>query len=93
MNKINIIIIDSGDNIDHPYLKKDDIFFYDIENDEIIKNNVFMSDEIGHGTAVYGIIRNESDANTINIKLSNSENINEINWFLFWKGYLTVKLK
>lgn len=48
MNKINIIIIDSGVNLDHPYLKKDDIFFYDIENDEIIKNNVFMSDEIGH---------------------------------------------
>lgn len=68
MNKINIIIIDSGVNIDHPYLKKDDIFFYDIENDEIIKNNVFMSDEIGHGTAVYGIICNESDANIINIK-------------------------
>ena len=48
---INVVIIDSGVDLNHPAFSKDTIVALSV-------NDAFSAiDEYGHGTAVYGIIR------------------------------------
>ncbi len=72
LNKVKILIIDSGVWVEHPDLKNEDIkgmLWIDGE----MRSEIY--DNFGHGTAVYGIIRNAcSFAEIINIKLNNIEN-------------------
>ena len=71
MNKIKIIIIDSGVNVSHPNFENDRISGFLWEKGEIYNN---IDDNFGHGTAVYGIIRSVKHfAEIINIKLKNIE--------------------
>ena len=55
LNKVKILIIDSGVWVEHPDLKNEDIkgmLWIDGE----MRSEIY--DNFGHGTAVYGIIRN-----------------------------------
>lgn len=54
MSKINVLIIDSYISKNHPQLIDDTI--YNIRDDSFIPN-----EELGHGTAIYGILRKNSD--------------------------------
>ena len=65
---INVVIIDSGVDLNHPAFSKDTIVALSV-------NDAFSAiDEYGHGTAVYGIIRKCPGIKIINIKIPNIEN-------------------
>ena len=76
MNKIEIIIIDSGVKCNHSSFQGVSICGFQIYNSNIIED---FEDTYGHGTAIYGIIKKVGDvSNIINIKLPNiEEGINE----------------
>ena len=73
MNKKQVIIVDSGVSINNTYLKEDSIQGLCINKDMSISYDI--NDEYGHGTAIYGIIRDVRDAaNILNIKIPEIQN-------------------
>lgn len=54
----NVVVIDSGVELEHPIFKHKHIRAYELVNGNIIKSE---TDEFGHGTAVTGIICKHSD--------------------------------
>ena len=76
MNKIEIIIIDSGVKCNHSSFQDVPIRGFPIYDSSVIED---FEDTYGHGTAIYGIIKKVNDfSNIINIKLPNvEEGINE----------------
>ena len=75
MNKINIVIIDSGVYTEHPSIKSDNINILSLKNGVISADLIQGQDTFGHGTAVYNIIRKCGDVgNIINFKIYDIEN-------------------
>lgn len=65
MNKLNIAILDSGVNVNHPLFKNDKL---DIIN--YSKNNLIH----GHGTAIYSIIRKVNGfSKIVNFQITNND--------------------
>lgn len=65
MNKLNIVILDSGVNVNHPLFKNDKL---DIIN--YSKNNLIH----GHGTAIYSIIRKVNGfSKIVNFQITNND--------------------
>ena len=87
MNKLEILIIDSGVNLNHPLFKDDQLkgFQFCCKNASSVNlNDKNIDDSFGHGTAVYGIIRKTKDfANITNIKIPDIENGNLYDQSLF----------
>lgn len=72
--KLKIVIVDSGVDISHPQFKNSSIEGYTYKDAGLYDG---CSDEYGHGTAIYQIVRSVSDiADIINIKLPNIEHSN-----------------
>ena len=67
----DIVIVDTGVNLEHPFFKDEKIEGFSLlqkNNETIIGYDI--QDKNGHGTAVYGIIRqNAPKASIVNIKL------------------------
>lgn len=71
MEKVKIIIIDSGVRKSHPRFAGDDIRGYTLHRG---KKQEDFEDKYGHGTAIYNIIRKCNDiADILNIKISDVE--------------------
>ena len=69
---VNIVIIDSGVNLNHKLLKDSDIESFELVKGKIVKGGI---DNYGHGTAVSGIIyRNTTDVKITMVKLKGVEN-------------------
>lgn len=69
--KINIIIVDSGVDDSHKKFKDLSVNSFTFQNKTLLPG---ATDELGHGTAVFGIISCVSDfANIVNIKIPNIE--------------------
>lgn len=67
--KLKIVIVDSGVDIAHPQFKNISIQGYTYKESKLYDG---CSDEYGHGTAIYQIVRSVSSiADVINIKLPN----------------------
>ena len=77
----DIVIIDSGVNLNHTALRDDDLMGINLsfENNDLKLSNNF-NDYYGHGTAIYNIIRKHSPLSKIfNIKIFNSDDLIEEN--------------
>lgn len=71
MEKIKIIIIDSGVRVNHPKFKEDSIKGFSLIEGRKSEN---FEDDYGHGTAIYNIIRKCNDiADILNIKVPDIE--------------------
>ena len=69
--RINIVIVDSGVDINHKQFSNDNLRGFTF-HDGIASED--FQDEYGHGTAIFGIIQRVSDfANIINIKIPSIE--------------------
>ncbi len=72
MNKIRIILVDSGVRKDHPAFMGDSLKGFTYLGSGVIEKD--FSDQFGHGTAVYGIVRRALKwAEIWNIRLPNIE--------------------
>lgn len=71
MDKVQIIVIDSGVSINHPDFSNDVIHGMIWRDGEMVEG---ITDQFGHGTAIYGIIRKvNAFCNITNIKIDNIE--------------------
>ena len=82
-SKINVIIIDSGVNITHPAFQNDIILAHNLSDCSNIG-----TDDYGHGTAIYGILRKCSEANIYNLKINMIENGVEASDLIFALEYV-----
>lgn len=72
MKKIKITIVDSGVRRDHPLFQEDDIQGFTYLGQGRTEDN--FQDSFGHGTAIYGIIRQAKKwADIINIRIPDIE--------------------
>lgn len=66
----DIVIVDSGVNINHPFIKQKGVEGYTITCAEEVIVSELLDDRIGHGTSMYGIIRSHApEAHILNLKL------------------------
>ena len=73
MKKIKIVIVDSGVRTDHPKFCEDTIVGFRYREDGCVEKG--LTDDYGHGTAVYGIIRKALPyADILNIQIPGIEN-------------------
>ena len=87
---MNIIIVDTGVNINHKKFIDDDITGYGFSNGEL---NNDCHDNFGHGTSIYGIIRECADlCNIINIKLSDNDEHIEVDDLIDLLHYININM-
>ena len=67
----DIVIVDSGVNLNHPMMQNKEIFGFSINVEKgAIQVDENFQDHYGHGTAIYGIISKSCpEAKIINIKI------------------------
>lgn len=70
MEKVKVIIVDTGVKREHPLFAKEDIHGIGFSQDNILEE---FEDTYGHGTAIYNIIRGAQNVEITNIKITDIE--------------------
>lgn len=97
MNKFDCVIIDSGVNLSHPELVEKKISGIQISHDSsdrLVIKSAFQ-DQLGHGTAIYSIIRKNAPIHTkiFNIKIFDKQEVVDESLLIYALEYIARNIE